>query len=282
MRLNDFLLTAFDKLKQAGIDNPQLDARLLTGHILKMDRAQLLAQTERTLPLDEIARINELLQKRANGLSVARILGHREFWGLEFGLNEATLEPRPDSETLIEAALKQARSAKRILDLGTGTGCLLLSLLQEMPDATGLGIDINPRAVEKALENASALKLEKRATFRVGNWLQGISEKFDLIVSNPPYIPTKDIEGLMREVRDHDPRQALDGGLDGLDPYRHMIPQMGDFLTPKGMVAFEVGLGQADVLKKLFEKHGFQSIAAHKDLGGILRCVTAIKDGYKR
>jgi release factor glutamine methyltransferase len=307
MTLAEFIASAIDKLKQAAIGNPQLDARLLVGHALGLDRAKLLSQAGRVLGAEEISAIDRMLVRRVTHESVARIIGHREFWGLEFGLNEATLEPRPDSETLIEAVLssfprKRESSASdsehmsllsrrratldsrfrgnddiRILDLGTGTGCLLLALLHEIPVATGLGIDINPRAVERAAKNAAALGIGNRAEFCTGNWLAGITELFDIIVSNPPYIPTSDIRALMPEVRDHDPRCALDGGEDGLTPYRLLIPQLKNFLNPNGIAAFEVGQCQAERVVALFQKNGFTNITTHKDLGGIERCVTAYR-----
>ena len=220
-----------------------------------------------------------MITRRIRREPVARIIGAREFWGLNFGLNEATLEPRPDSETLVEAVLAFRKANARILDLGTGTGCLLLALLHEMPAATGMGIDMNPRAVEQAIFNAAALGLGERAMFRTGNWLTDIKENFDIILSNPPYIPASDISTLMPEVRDYDPMLALDGGVDGLAPYRFLIPQLANFLNPQGIAAFEVGAGQAPQVADLFRQSGFANIAIHKDLGGIDRCVTATRPG---
>ncbi len=277
MRLAAFLLNAIETLKHADIDNPQLDARLLAGHALGCDRAQLLSQSERVLTDEETSILNALLTRRVRHESVARIIGKREFWGLDFGLNKATLEPRPDSETLVEAVLRLASRNRRLLDLGTGTGCLLLSLLHETPHATGLGIDINPRAVEQATTNAKALNLGSRASFRAGDWLNGLTEKFDLIVSNPPYIPSADIPTLMQEVCQYDPLLALDGGEDGLAPYHLLIPQLANFLNPQGHVAFEVGQGQAQQVATLLRDNGFITIATHKDLSGIERCVTAFR-----
>jgi len=275
MQLAEFITTAIEKLKQAGVDNPQLDARLLAGHALGLNRAEILSQSGRVLTDKEMGAVEGLLAQRAVGKSVGRIVGKREFWGLDFGLNEATLEPRPDSETLVEAVLKLGRGKKCILDLGTGTGCLLLALLHEMPDATGVGIDIAPRAVEQAAKNAEALGLGGRAKFRVGNWFSGTTEKFDVIISNPPYIATTEIQTLMREVREHDPLRALDGGKDGLDVYRSLIPQLTDFLNPQGLVAFEVGEGQAKQVADLLRRNGFANVTTHKDLGGVERCVMA-------
>ncbi|MDE1900189.1 MAG: peptide chain release factor N(5)-glutamine methyltransferase [Alphaproteobacteria bacterium] len=296
----DTLRAAIDRLNIAGVDNPQLDARLLFCHALGLDRAGLLSQSRREPTIPEIKKIETLLQRREKRESVARIIGQREFWGLPFGMNEATLEPRPDSETLVEAVLSSFRRkpessgsfsldpglrrndaiscesfAPRILDLGTGTGCLLLALLHEWPHATGVGIDIAPRAVAQASQNAAGLGLDTRAAFRTGNWFDGITGKFDIIISNPPYIPAADIETLMPEVRDHDPRAALDGGADGLEPYRFLIPQLPAFLNANGFVIFEVGIDQAQDVAALLRAHAFADVAIHKDLGGIDRCVSA-------
>ncbi len=274
---------------------------------LGCDRAALLSQSGRVLKEEETSAIDALIARRKAYEPVSRIIGKKEFWGLTFSLNEATLDPRPDSETLIEAVLSKNPSplmgsiaAKRsgesfcsreglgggdanqatppsirILDLGTGTGCLLLALLHEIPQATGLGIDIDERAVEQASENAKALGLGDRAAFRISDWLGGLKETFDIIVSNPPYIPESVIPSLMPEVRDYAPLAALDGGSDGLDPYRLLIPQLHDFLNPGGLVAFEVGQGQAGSVAALLQEYGFTNIARHKDLGGIDRCITA-------
>jgi len=291
----------------------------------------MLSQSQRVLTFEEIGALEKLLARREKGESVARILGKREFWGLDFGLNEATLEPRPDSETAVEATLSSFRrpgfakglrcgkkpessatpakagdmsqtvfqlepqhdscradarrwipafagmTKTRILDLGTGTGCLLLSLLHEMPKATGLGIDIAPRAVEQASINAAALGLNERAEFRVGDWLNGIGEKFDIVVSNPPYIPASQIPTLLREVRDYDPLRALDGGEDGLAAYRFLIPKLAAVMNPQGLAVFEVGQGQAREVADLFRQNGFTSVAARKDFGGVERCVSAYR-----
>jgi release factor glutamine methyltransferase len=278
-QLSEYLTNAVVRLRQAGLEEPQIDVRWLACHVLKLDRAQLLSQAKRILSSEEISALNDVMSRRAQREPVGRIIGQREFWGLNFGLNEATLEPRPDSETLVDtvlAAFKERNRPLRILDLGTGTGCLLLALLHELPQANGLGIDLNPRAVEQATLNAEALLLNRRACFRIGHWLDGIEEKFDIIVSNPPYIPATDIINLMPEVRVFDPLLALDGGADGLTPYRLMIPSLAALLNPKGLAAFEVGQGQSLQVAELFGQNGFVSIALHKDLGGIERCVTAM------
>lgn len=265
------------QLAKAGVDNPGLDARLLIAHVLKCDRAQLLLRDGGEITDEEENTIKTLLARRANHEPVARILGLREFWGLPFDLNEATLEPRPDTETVIEGVLElKPREASRILDLGTGTGCLLLSLLHELPDATGLGVDIAPRAIEQAQANAERLGLANRAAFKTNNWTDNITEKFDVIVSNPPYIKSAEIPTLMPEVRDFDPKAALDGGGDGLAAYRHICPRLPSLLNPNGLVAFEIGQGQETTVVELFEKTGqFRTITTRKDLNGITRCVLA-------
>ena len=278
--LSAYLAHATEQLKAAAIDTPPLDARLLAGHALGLDRAQLLSQSQRLLTEAELTTLDGLLTRRLKHEAVARIIGVREFWSLNFGLNEATLEPRPDSETLVETVLSLSphkQAPHRILDLGTGSGCLLLSLLHERPNATGLGIDINPRAVEQATKNAVTLGLGERARFCQGNWLTGLSESFDIIISNPPYIPAADIPTLMPEVRDYDPMLALDGGDDGLTPYRFLIPQLARFLNPQGIVAVEVGITQAPYVENLFRQANFINVEIRKDLGGIDRCVTAQK-----
>ncbi len=292
-RLKDILQIAQQRLKEAGVDNPQLDTRLLAAHALSCNRMQIMTQAERVMKPEEIAAIYRLIDRRAKREPVARIIGEREFWGLPIGLNEATLEPRPDSETLVETALAKMEtltsSAKmsaealaktkslspNVLDIGAGSGCLLLALLSKWPNATGLGVDISPRAVEQARLNAGRLGFAERAAFRVNYWLEGLGETFDVIISNPPYIACGDIPNLMPEVRDFDPHEALDGGEDGLDVYRFLIPQLPLFLNPNGFAVFEVGQGQAEAVKELFLKNGFTKVTIHNDLGGIERCVAA-------
>jgi release factor glutamine methyltransferase len=277
--LADIIGTATERLAASGIDNSRLDARLLIAEALQCDRAQLLSQSERALTKDETAHIERLIARRAGREPVARILGSREFWGLPFGLNEATLVPRPESETLIEAALWQFKERGgdllRILDLGTGSGCLLLALLHEFPDATGLGVDFAPRAIAQAYQNAEKLGLAARTAFRIDDWTNGIEEPFDLIVSNPPYIAREEIAGLMPEVREHDPILALLGGADGLEAYSILVPQLPRLLKPGGVAIFEIGYGQAMKVRILFKSVGFSRTETRKDLSGIERCVIA-------
>ncbi len=273
-----FSANAVNNLESAGVDNPALDARILICHALGIDRAQMTSQNTRILTADEGGQIKSFIGRRCRREPVARILGQREFWSLPFGLNDATLEPRPDSETVVEVALKELkdRSAISILDIGAGTGCLLLALLHELPEATGLGLDYAPEAVDQARANAENLNLSGRAMFRMSNWLDNLQdERYDLIVSNPPYIVRNIIPTLMPEVRNFDPLTALDGGEDGLDAYRLLIPQISDRLKPSGFTVFEVGQGQATPVAELFRQNGFAHVSTHMDHGGVERCVKA-------
>ncbi|MDD3182267.1 MAG: peptide chain release factor N(5)-glutamine methyltransferase [Alphaproteobacteria bacterium] len=278
MRLDQALQKFQRQLAHVGVDNPSLDTRLLASHVLNCDRVGLIANPERDLTEMEFGQIETLINRRAQREPVARILGEREFWGLSFAMNEATLEPRPDSETLIQAALNAVSKPEdtfSILDLGTGTGCLLLAFLSEWPLATGVGIDLSPQAVAQATANADRLGFSDRATFRSGNWAEGTTQSFDLIISNPPYIPSADIKCLQKEVKLFDPIRALDGGKDGLDPYRSIIPKLANILNPEGFIFFEVGIHQAPKVAQYLCAAGFLSVTTTRDLGGIERIVHA-------
>jgi release factor glutamine methyltransferase len=207
---------------------------------------------------------------------VSRILGRREFWSLDFHLSPATLDPRPDSETLIDEALAGIPDRKAplsVLDLGTGTGCLLLALLSELPNAAGTGIDRSEEAVATATANARRLGFGQRARFAAGDWGAGLSERFDLVVSNPPYIPEAEIETLAPEVVRFDPLAALAGGPDGLDAYRTIVAQLSNLLKSNGKVIFEVGAGQAADVAALLVTAGFSGIGTRRDLAGVERAV---------
>ena len=260
------------------MDTPDLDARLLVEHALGLTRSDLFARANDTIPDSDAARVLALIARRAAREPVGRILGHREFWTIDLALNPDTLEPRPDTETLVEAVLRSLpdRSAPlRLLDLGTGTGCILLALLAELPDATGVGVDLSPGAVAAATGNAARNGLVERARFQTGNWGAGLAERFDVVVSNPPYIPSADIATLDPEVREHDPLRALDGGADGLDAYRIIAGQMPDLLRPGGLAGLEVGQGQAADVAELLAAAGLEPVGVFRDLGGLERCVLA-------
>lgn len=271
---------AEERLTAAGVDTPALDARLLLEHALGLDRSALVAGADDPVGEDAAARALELVRRREGREPVSRIVGERGFWSLDFTLAPDTLDPRPDTETVVEAVLDSLpdRAAPvRILDLGTGSGCILLSLLAELPAATGLGIDISAGAVAAATANAARNGLSGRARFQTGHWAGGLTERFDRVVSNPPYIPTATIAGLEPEVRLHDPMRALDGGGDGLDAYRALAAQVPGLLVPGGLAAFEVGAGQDGDVAALMTAAGLALEGIHRDLGGVARCVCVRK-----
>ncbi len=204
---------------------------------------------------------------------MSRIIGAREFYGRRFRVTPAVLDPRPDTETLVEAALKRMPPSARVLDLGTGSGAIIVTLLAERSDATGLATDISSEALAVARENAAALGVAERLTFLEAPWFDGIGERFDLIVSNPPYIPRADIAALSADVRNFDPLLALVGGSDGLDPYRAIAAGAAARLKPGGTVAVEIGAGQADSVEGIFAASGFRQLGRHRDLGGHIRCL---------
>jgi release factor glutamine methyltransferase len=270
-------------LASRSVDTAELDARLLVGHALSLDLTGMVRAANRILTPGESDRLNDLANRRLAGEPVARILGHKEFWGLPLALSPATLVPRPDTETVVELALEMlrtnpARQGTRIADLGTGTGAILLALLSELHGAVGVGTDISQEALETARGNAARLGFSDRASFIRCDYAAGLTGSFDLIVSNPPYIRSNDIASLAVEVRDHDPQKALDGGPDGLDAYRTLIPQAARILSPGGTLVVEAGQGQAARIEALMTAAGLAPRVAPKaDLGGILRAVGARK-----
>jgi release factor glutamine methyltransferase len=254
------------------VDNPRLEVRVLLAHAIGGTRADLIREPGRVV---ETARFHALIDRRLTHEPLAHILGRREFWSLDFQVSPATLIPRPDSETLITAAL--AAFAGRpppaaILDLGTGTGCLLLALLHEFPAAFGIGIDIAPDAARLAGDNAGRLGMADRAAFVAGNWTNPLDAQFDLVISNPPYIPTADIATLMPDVARYEPARALDGGPDGYDAYRIILRNLPRRLAPGGVAVLELGIGQADTVAALAREAGF-AMSLHLDLAGIQRAI---------
>jgi release factor glutamine methyltransferase len=266
-------------LKSGSIDSAELDARILVGAVLGLDLTGVIAAAARLLTSDEATRLEDFTRRRLAGEPVARILGHKEFWGLPLQLSAATLVPRPDTETLVELALDMLRTAPhrdqlRIADIGTGSGAILLALLSELPDAHGIGTDISRDALQTAHNNAVQLGLADRATFLACDYAAALSGRFDLIVSNPPYIRSADIADLATEVRDHDPLRALDGGSDGLEAYRALVPQAARLLAPSGVLAVEVGQGQSADVERLMVTEGLTLERPPKaDLSGIQRAV---------
>jgi release factor glutamine methyltransferase len=275
--LKDILHQSQDRLEAAGIDKPDLDARLLAQHVLNISQVELLMNLNRMLSEDEVKALHAAIARREKREPVSRIIGRRAFWKSEFKITLQTLDPRPDSETLIEAALKAMPvPPARILDLGTGTGCLLLSLLTEWPKAQGVGLDISEEAVATARENARDLKLDQRAEFIATDWEKyAAPEPFDLVVSNPPYIAAHEIPGLAPEVAQHDPIAALAGGEDGLECYRSISMRLKKWLKPGGTVLFEIGHTQADAVKSLLAGEGMDVLHTVPDLAGSDRVVVA-------
>jgi len=267
--------------RAAHIEAPEADARLLIGHALHLSRAQLTAQAYRLLEAREVNMISALAARRLRHEPVARILGRKEFWSLELQVTPAVLVPRPETETLIESALDAvtARGLRleklRVLDIGTGSGALLLAALKELPNAIGTGTEVSADALEVARANAARLQLAARSTFVACDIAIGVAGPFDLILSNPPYIASGDIASLMPEVRDYDPMPALDGGSDGLDFYRAIAADALRLLAPGGRLIVELGAGQEAAVSALFTKAGLAVDQARKDLAGIPRSLGA-------
>jgi release factor glutamine methyltransferase len=271
------------RLRAADVPDPRRDARLLLAAAAQISTEKIFARPESAVAPEAVVKFQEYVARRTAREPVSRILGRREFWSLDFALSPATLDPRPDSECLIEAAIEFAgdlhsqgnRRGLRLLDLGTGSGCLLLAALASLPKASGVGVDISRRALDTASANAAALGLASRAQFLCSNWTKGVTGQFDIVLTNPPYIARADIDGLAPEVSDYEPKAALDGGEDGLDAYRRLAPMIFSCLEPGGIALIEVGEGQADAVKSLLKSAEFGHIASKSDLSGIERCIIA-------
>jgi len=269
--------TATRLLRQAENETPELDARLLLCHAAGLSHEAFVVGLNDTLPVDASARFSALFERRLAGEPVSRIMGMRQFYGRSFRIDGSTLDPRPDTETLIEAALMLVDrwAPLRLLDLGTGSGCILITLLAELRQATGVGVDLGLPALECALANAKTLGIAERANFLVSDWLEAVSGTFDLVVANPPYLSQADMAGLAREVRDHDPIGALDGGPDGLSAYRRIAPKLRKVLRPGGIALFEIGPSQADAVSTLLAGADLAVDGQWHDLVGRPRVVGA-------
>jgi release factor glutamine methyltransferase len=272
------------RFKSGQIDSAELDARMLVGAVLGLDLTGMIAAADRLLTSDQSMRLEDFARRRLAGEPVARLLGRKEFWGLPLKLSAATLVPRPDTETVVELALEMLRASPlpdrllRIADIGTGSGAILLALLSELPGAFGVGTDISQAALRTASANAAELALNDRAVFVACDYAAALAEGFDLIVSNPPYIRSTEVAGLAAEVRDHDPRAALDGGADGLDAYRALIPEAARLLRPGGALVVEAGHGQTGPIEGLMTAAGLTHDGPAKaDLAGIPRAVAGRK-----
>lgn len=271
--------------------SPELDARILVCAAAGISHATFIADPGSPLGQNACARLDALLARRIDREPISRILGSREFWGRDFLLSPETLDPRADSETLVQAVLDALpnwnanRGALKILDLGTGTGALLLTLLCEIDGASGVGTDISPEALQTAQWNADRLGLRSRTDFVATSWFDGLRGRFDIVVSNPPYIACDDIPGLAPEVTLFDPIAALDGGGDGLECYRQITAGLAQYLKPGGLIALEVGQGQdrqvAGLLAEAALTKSIEDLKRHRDLAGIVRCLTLIGQPQK-
>ncbi|MGI9406833.1 MAG: peptide chain release factor N(5)-glutamine methyltransferase [Hyphomicrobiaceae bacterium] len=286
LRIADVWRGAAGKLKSSGIETPDLDARLLLAHAAGMADAGVLTALDATLEPETADHYDALIARRRAGEPVSRIIGRRGFWKHDFIVTPDTLDPRPDSETLVELVLRIVahegweQKEVSLLDIGTGTGCLLLCLLDELPRARGTATDISGKALAVARENAGRLRVTDRATFRKCRWTEGLAGPFDIILSNPPYIPSGDINGLMDEVRNHDPHIALDGGADGLDACR-AIASGAAALQSGGWLVLEIGAAQHNDVAQILNGSGYDvavpGFGFTCDLSGTIRCVAGRK-----
>jgi release factor glutamine methyltransferase len=271
-----------EQFRAAGLDSPELDARILVGHALGLDHAGLAAAGARILDAGERATIAAFARRRLAREPVARIVGSKEFWSLKLRVDPTTLVPRPETETIVEMALAAIDTGGsrlrplQIADLGTGSGALLLALLAELPNAFGVGTDSSIGALRTARDNARCLQFP-RACFVAGDMSAALGGPFDLVVSNPPYIPSGNIAALAPEVRDYDPRAALDGGADGLDYYRAIAAAVPALLKPAGFLIVELGDGQAQAVSALFAAAGLRTRPPRADLAGMPRALSASK-----
>ena len=264
-------------LKAARIDSPAIDARLLLEAATGATRLEILTDPHRPLTPDQSATLNGYVERRLRREPVSRILGRKGFWKIMLNVTPDVLSPRPDTETILDVAMLAFEPAQAfsVIDLGTGSGAILLAVLGDRPGAHGVGTDISSEALAVAKENAANLGLDNRATFLRTEWAAGFGDQsFDLVVSNPPYIPSDDIPGLDPEVREHDPILALDGGPDGLQAYRDLAPEIARILKPGGTFAVEIGWDQGEAVKALFEAAGLEGVKVVKDLGDRHRVVT--------
>jgi release factor glutamine methyltransferase len=265
------------RLADGGLDDPALEARLIVEHLSETDRRDAIASPDRILTAEQLSRIDDAVARRLAGEPVYRIFGWRDFYGLRLKLSPDTLEPRPDTETLVDAVLPRLRQVAaregscRVLDLGTGTGAIALAIASQLPEAVVTATDISPEVLATARENAAANGLTERFTPLLSDWFSAVGDEFHAIVSNPPYIPSDAVDGLQREVRLHDPRRALDGGADGLDAYRTIASGAGNHLESGGFVAVEVGQGQRWDVTRIFAEAGYEPGPVYRDLAGTER-----------
>jgi release factor glutamine methyltransferase len=270
-------LKAVERLRVAGVETPEIDARALLCFALETDEASLVSDSKTPISDRQKSLFDGLIARRISGEPVARIVGCKEFWSRSFRLGAEILVPRPETETLVEAALSifpDRDAALRVLDLGTGSGILLAAILLERKNASGVGVDRSEQALRVARENLDALDIKERAQFVCGNWAAALQERFDLIIANPPYIESGTISSLAREVREYDPLLALNGGADGLDAYRSIIAELPHLLSARGVTILELGAGQEAAVRELAQASDLRAEGpARPDLGGVPRAL---------
>jgi release factor glutamine methyltransferase len=269
------------RLRLAGIDTAMLDARMIVCHVSGLSDVDLIARPQTPVCDEHVMRIGKMVDRRQAGKPVSRLIGYKEFFGREFKVTPATLDPRPDTEVLVETGVRLLRAlhnerAVRFLDIGTGTGVIAVTMLCEVAYATGIATDMSSEALEVCRSNASALGVEERLELVCTNWADGVTGQFDLVVSNPPYIASHEIAGLDANVREHDPGLALDGGADGLDAYRDIFSRAGDLMAPGGHVLVEFGKGQHEAVMQIAAREGLSLTGGSggliADLAGTIRC----------
>jgi release factor glutamine methyltransferase len=268
------LCEAGERLRAAGVEEPRVEARLLLGHVLGRKPLALPLEAHRPVGAEEAARFRALVSRRVGRAPAAYLTGTRGFWTLDLLVTPDVLIPRPDTETVVAAAIDHAgdrAAVRRVLDLGTGSGAILLALLAECPNAWGVGLDRSPAALAVARGNAAAAGLSSRAAFVCGDWAEAVTGPFDIVASNPPYVATATIATLDPEVAAHEPRAALDGGADGLRCYRAIIPALGRLLAPSGIAVLELGAGQAESVAAIAATEGLRRLEIRQDLGGVPR-----------
>jgi release factor glutamine methyltransferase len=268
------------RLQAAGVEGPVIDARLLVEAAAGASRTDIIGDPQRVLSEDQAAKLEGFIARRERREPVSHILGRKGFWKIMLGVSADVLTPRPDTETLVELVLRDLPEAKpfSVLDLGVGSGAILLAILAERPAGRGLGVDVSDEALAVARENAANLGLAGRTALLRGDWTRGLEDAgFDLVVANPPYVRSAEIERLAPEVRDHEPRLALDGGPDGLDAYRLLAPEILRVLKPGGRFAVEIGFDQSAEVAALFTAAGAQDVATYKDLANRDRVVAGAK-----
>ena len=282
--INSLLTWTVNYFKSKGISSARLDAEVLLAHVLGQKRIYLYVHFDEPMEKNELVKFREYVAKRAKHIPVAQIIGQREFMGLDFKVTKDTLIPRPDTEILVENVITKVKEEFKdknsydIVDIGTGSGAIILSLLNFLKKANGFTVDISPKAIEVAKENAQNLQVSDRCTFFVGDLFTPLVNKtFDVIVSNPPYIPQEDIKNLEIDVKDYEPLSALTDNGDGLSFYKRLFSQGQEYLNDKGLIAVEVGIHQAEVVKEMAKNHNWKNIEIIKDYAGIDRVVLAWK-----